>query len=243
MTKIIAFSGKKQSGKTTCANFIYGIYLSQTNSFDSVTINTKGMIEVVKNSGEDPITVDVAKYYHLVGDLDKDILSIIDRLNSVIKIYSFADPLKIDICMNILGLTYDQCYGTDEDKNSTTTLEWDGKQLTARQAMEIIGTSMFRKLKNEVWVESTLNRIQKEQPQLALIVDCRFPNEVDSISKYDGRSIRLTRNPFNSDAVAEMALDKEHYDWSKFDYVLDNENMSIYDQCVAVQEILQKELT
>ena len=62
------------------------------------------------------------------------------ELNMSCKIYSFADPLKQDICINILGLTYDQCYGSDDDKNTMTDLWWDGVQLTAREAIEIIGT-------------------------------------------------------------------------------------------------------
>ena len=31
-------------------------------------------------------------------------------------IYNFADPLK-KMCIEIFGLTHDQCYGTDEQKN------------------------------------------------------------------------------------------------------------------------------
>lgn len=40
------------------------------------------------------------------------------------KIYSFADMLKEKICMDVMGLTAEQCYGTDEEKNSLTNYKW-----------------------------------------------------------------------------------------------------------------------
>ena len=80
MTKIIAFAGRKQSGKTSCSEF-------------------------------------VARYFN----------GTIPPFNSA-KIYNFADPLKKDICINILGLTYEQCYGEDIDKNTVTEVEWERKE-------------------------------------------------------------------------------------------------------------------
>ena len=38
---------------------------------------------------------------------------------------SFADKLKRDVCINLLGLTEKQCYGSDEDKNTLTNLKWE----------------------------------------------------------------------------------------------------------------------
>jgi hypothetical protein len=189
MTKIIAFAGRKQSGKTTSAEYVKA-FVEQQNK------------------------------------------------NATCKIYSFADPLKQDICMNILDLTYEQCYGSDEEKNTLTDLFWENKQLTAREAMEIIGTNIFRSLKNNVWVSSTINKIKKEKPTIAIIADCRFPNEVASIKAENGKVLRLTRNPFNSSAQAEAALDKDNYDWSNFDYICDNADMNISDQCMDIQKFL-----
>ena len=72
MTHILSFSGRKQSGKSTSADYIISL-ITQTD------------IKIRENRHE---------------------------LNMSYKIYSFADPLKQDICINILGLTYDQCYGS-----------------------------------------------------------------------------------------------------------------------------------
>jgi hypothetical protein len=189
MTKIIAFAGRKQSGKTTCANFV-GSMFEQMYKKPS-------------------------------------------------KIYNFADPLKRDICINILGLTEDQCYGDDNAKNSKTHIIWENKLLTAREVMQFVGTDLFRKLYNTVWVDATVKKILREKPDLALIADCRFPNEVESIQKIGGLVIKLNRNPFNSDHPSETALDECNYSASNFDFIINNHNMSIDEQNETVVKFLK----
>lgn len=189
MTKILAFSGRKQSGKSTGSEYVESL-LKQ----NSTTITYKT--------------------------------------------YSFADPLKKDICMNILGLSYEQCYGTDEDKNTLTDLEWDNKKLTAREAMEIIGTDIFRRLKNNVWVDATINKIKRDNVDLAIIPDCRFPNEVDSILDHSGYVIRLTLDLFNSQSNSEKALDENNYDWNKFSFIINNQKMTIDEKNQSIVRFL-----
>jgi hypothetical protein len=188
MTKIIAFAGRKQSGKTTCSEFVANI----------VTGNLLGNV----------------------------------------KIYNFADPLKQDICINILGLTYDQCYGSDESKNELVNCFWDNKQLTAREVMQMVGTDMFRAMQTNVWSSATVRKIQQEKPTVAIIADCRFPNEVDAIKEVEGLVIKLTRNPYNSDHLSEMALDDNKYDQNNFDLVVDNRYLNIGEQNKIIYNFL-----
>lgn len=192
MIKIIAFAGRKQSGKTTCSEF-------------------------------------VAKYYN----------GTIEPFNNA-KIYNFADPLKQDICMNILGLSYSQCYGEDIDKNTPTQLVWDGKQLTAREVMQFVGTDVFRKMKHDVWASATIQKINNDKPSLAIIADCRFPNEVEAVKEAGGIVIKLNRNPHNSNHASETALDEENYSIKNFDLVIYNENISIDEQNNMVISFLKK---
>jgi hypothetical protein len=128
--------------------------------------------------------------------------------------------------MNILGMSHAQCYGSDDDKNTMTELEWGGEKLTARRAMEVIGTNIFRQIKRQVWVEATINKILRENMDLAIIVDCRFPNEVDAILDNKGYVIRLDLDPFHSDSDSEKALDPEYYDWNKFSLIINNSSMT-----------------
>lgn len=190
MTYILSFSGRKQSGKSTSADYIISL-ITQTD------------IKIRENRHE---------------------------LNMSYKIYSFADPLKQDICINILGLTYDQCYGSDDDKNTMTDLWWDEVQLTARQAMEIIGTKIFRALKTNVWVDATINKIKKENVDLAIISDCRFPNEVEAVKNSGGLNIRLDLDPFHANSISENSLDQDVYDWSNFDLIIKNSKMTIEEK-------------
>jgi hypothetical protein len=186
MIKIVAFAGRKQSGKTTCS-------------------------ELVQKYANDT------------------------------KIYNFADPLKQDICMNILGLTHEQCYGDDIDKNTLTNNFWDNKQLTAREVMQVVGTDILRKMQRNVWVDATINKIKRENPSLAIIADCRFPNEVEAIKSAGGVVIKLTRNLYNSDHASETALDPSNYDQSNFDLVIDNRYLTIAQQNELVINFLKNQ--
>ena len=178
---IIAFAGRKQSGKSTLCtqvvNFIYDL----------------------------------------------------EQLEDQAAIYNFADPLK-NVCMYILGLSFDQCYGTDDQKNELVNCYKDGNQMTARQVLQTVGTEFFRSIQHNVWADATIRRIQQDNPLVALIGDCRFPNEVEAVKRAGGTVIKLTRNLYNSDHASETALDPENYDQSNFDLVVDNQNMTIQEQ-------------
>lgn len=191
MTKIIAFAGRKQSGKTTCSEFVAQEY--------------------------------IAKMY-----------------GQKAKIYNFADPLKQDICINILGLSSDQCYGSDDHKNTLTECYWDNKRLSAREVMQFVGTNVFRQMKQNVWASATINKIRNDDPPIAIIADCRFPNEVEAIKNAGGLVIKLTRNPFNSDHESETALDPENYPIENFSLVVNNDSLSIKEQNEIIRNFLIK---
>jgi hypothetical protein len=197
---ILAFAGRKQSGKSTSAEYVQSVVNSRNLGLSN-------------------------------------------------KIYSFADPLKQDICINILGLTYEQCYGSDEHKNTLTDITWKDMpdynesfetsgHMSARQIMEHVGTNIFRKMKTNVWVDATINKIKKEDVDLAIIADCRFPNEVESIQNAGGYVIRLALDPFASESNSERALDKDVYDWNKFDLVIQNTGMNLDEKNNIILQFL-----
>lgn len=258
MTLIIAFSGKKQSGKTTSGHFIMSLCMSKLDIAKKIDLNEYGDIIVSDLLGNDNYKGIYSPEKISYDTNDYIIQQAQARLDPYIKLYSFADPLKQSICMDILGLTWDQCYGSDEEKNSLTSLRWqdmpgyellpadflknknsDG-YMTAREIMEHIGTDIFRKISTNVWADATIRRIQKDKPKIAVITDCRFPNEIDAIKKINGIVIRLTKSPYKSEHISENVLDKEVYDWSNFNYILDNENISIYEQCLEIQKALKE---
>lgn len=231
---IIGISGKKQSGKTTIGHFLVSLFMSNLSIAEKIDLDNSGNIvvsDIYGNRLYNKAITPRAKFSQ-----DFVISNMYDTLDKYIKVYNFADTLKQDICMNIFNMTYDQCYGSDEDKNSLTNLTWENNRVSAREAMQIIGTDMFRKLYTNVWVDCTIRKILIDKPSLAVITDCRFPNEVEAIKNAGGKVIRLTRNKHPSDHISETILDSESYDWSNFDHIIDNNNMTVYEQCVAAQE-------
>lgn len=234
---ILGISGRKQSGKTTTGNFILSLYLSKLQFSDKIYIDDYGQPVVSDILGNSAYS-GVFDFNNLPQDDDTRFL--VSKLNSQIKIYNFADILKTDICINILGLTKEQCYGSDDQKNELTDMFWEGKQLSCRDVMQVVGTDIFRKLDPNVWVRSTISKIMKESPELAIVTDCRFPNEIEAIKNVGGKVLRLTRDPFHSDHISECILDKDKYDWSNFDFVIDNDKMPLYDQLVETKKLLEQ---
>lgn len=263
MTKIIAFAGKLQSGKTTATNFLFGLEMlsiQEPKLIDYFRIDDYGKLIVPARHGDevvdsifDPITPNESTI---------DFLAV--NIWPYIKQYNFADSLKQRVCIGLLGLSWSQCYGTNEEKNTLTKYLWEDMpgvitqktvynkvkdnenvlyhekgQMTARDVMQFVGTKLFRKMYSEVWVESCIRQIISENSEIAVVGDCRFPNEVKAIQDAGGVVIRLTRNKNSEDKDAsEVALDEYHYDWNNFNAVIDNDNMTIKEQNMAVYNVL-----
>ena len=266
MGQIIAFSGKKGSGKNTATNFIFGMYLSALQIVKGnfrLTLDGKLYIDDIFGDTEMEGIFDINRATPAMD------IFLADNLNEFVKQYSFADLLKQDICMKILGLTNVQCYGSDADKNSVTHLKWEDMPvprkecennlcdvrgngsipnyccqktgpMTAREVMQYVGTNIFRNMYDNVWVDALMRRIKDEDTHCSLITDVRFANEVEGVQKAGGKVIRLTRNPFPEDKhPSETALDEVNYDWTKFDKVLNNTG-SIEEQNRLVYRALKE---
>lgn len=188
MTRIVAFAGRKQSGKSTSAEFLIKEYRQKSLSFER---------------------------------------------------YSFADTLK-KVCVEVLGLSPEQCYGTDEQKNQLVNCQWDGKQLTGREVMQILGTEWFRTMQPNVWADATIRRIFADGADLAVIDDCRFPNEVDAVKKAGGIVIKLNRDLYKSDHASETALDRKNYDELNFDAVIQSQFMDLETKNETLLRILKE---
>tara|TARA_R110000824_G_scaffold316446_4_gene503669 strand:- start:255 stop:1037 length:783 start_codon:yes stop_codon:yes gene_type:complete len=242
---ILGLSGRKQSGKNTVSNFLHGIELLSIGLIPDFQFNENGKL-IVPTTVVDGGGGEKVEYGIFDLERDKTDVGFCDYMaNNVwpfIKAYSFADMLKLNVCVDVLGLKYEQCYGTDDQKNTPTHINResfagiDGTgPMTAREVMQYVGTDFFRKIYPNVWADSTIRRIKGEGTAFAIITDCRFPNEVDAIKNEGGKVIRLTRNGNADDNhPSEAALDKENYDWSNFDFVLDNDNMSVAESNEAI---------
>lgn len=254
MTTIVAISGKKQAGKTTLANFLHGYELVRKGIIQEFRISEEGKL-VVNCVSEDSNGQPVESLGIL--DLNSTSSEFYDYAEQMIwphiKLYNFADSLK-EICIELFDIPSECVYGTDEQKNqpqehlrwenmptvvTTRTYENDGAintgelifhepgPMTAREFMQFLGTDIMRRIYEPIWTRNCVKRIYSDNPEIAVIADCRFPNEADAIIKEDGLIIRLTRNIHGCDHKSEVALDS----YDKFSSVLDNTNLSIDESC------------
>lgn len=238
MSLILGLSGKKCSGKNTSFNWMLGQQMVGLGLVDWARINNKGQLVVPAVVNNDIVD----------GILDAENPKTQEYLAKVVwpflRPYSFATPLK-QFCMEVFGLTYEQCYGSNTNKETLTQLRWvdmpdfhmdnDPPQMTARAVMQYFGTNVCRRMLDNCWVDATIRRIQKDKPQLAVITDVRFPNEVEGIQKAGGKVVRFLRAPFAVDEhPSEIALDN----YEGFDAVLDNREMSIPEQNAAMNTIM-----
>lgn len=232
MTKIIAVAGKKQSGKTTSLNFIHGQILKKNLVIENFEIDDVGRLVVTGLFRDEE-----GSLVKGMGVLDLNQKSqefeayASQKIWPLVKGYNFADTLK-DICMATLGLTFEQCYGSDNEKNSLTELRWEDMPdnpdrkgfMTAREVLQFVGTDVFRKMRQNVWVDSVLDQIEAEQPGVAVIGDCRYVNEVEAVKSRGGYVVRLLRNNESKDTHrSENDLDN----FTGYDCVIDNRNLSI----------------
>jgi hypothetical protein len=225
--KILGVSGKKQAGKNTICSALFGQHLCN-----------KGLIE---------------RWHIHEGELQLE--KEVDHPNLI---YSFADVLK-EVCL-LFGLSEEMVWGNDEQKNQLTHIMWDDMPLfsmndvkrmvdesggrpvefkrtgpmTAREFMQVLGTDVCRRIYDPIWINALSSRLELDNPEIALICDVRFPNEVKKIEEMGGKVIRLTRNPHKDEHSGELALDSY-----PFSLVLDNKDMTVDEQNFAAYAMIK----
>ena len=220
--KILAISGHKRAGKTTCINFLHGYELQRNQVIEKFLLDDRGRLSVnatfMDEKGEEIQQMGVL-------DLNSREPRFVQYCSMnvwpFVKAYNFADSLK-SIAINFFGLTYEQCYGSEKEKNTSSPV----KDFTAREFLQHFGTDICRSLKEDIWVDFCINQIKSEQSVLALVGDCRFPDEVEAVQQAGGKVIRLTRAPYEDSHISETALDT----YEGFDAIIDNQNMTVEEQ-------------
>lgn len=145
------------------------------------------------------------------------------KLGLYAKQYGFADALKVECRIN----------GGMEEKNP--------------ELLQETGVWYRNNVDINFWVTLLGRQIQEEQPDIAIITDVRFFNELEFIRSNNGKLIKVVRkNPDGSSVVApdrdpnhssESELDS-HLEW---DYIVTNVHLpaTFADARAALEDILQ----
>jgi hypothetical protein len=244
MTQIIALCGKKQSGKTTLSNYLHGYEMKRHDIIEKFLVSPEGDL-VVNCTFHD----ENGKEFEEMGVLDLQQTSdeffqyASHRIWPLVRGYNFADSLK-EICVMLFNVPSECVYGTDKQKNQLQEhLLWENMPLvytgrrepvkrgpmTAREFMQFFGTDVMRKMYQPIWLENCFRRIEADKPEIAVIGDCRFLNEIEAVQKRGGEVIRLTRSLYKSTHQSEIDADN----YNKFDAIIDNSNLDINQSCKA----------
>lgn len=139
MTKILGLSGKKQAGKNCSANYLFGSIAVDVGFLVGRDITAKG--ELVGAMVVPDADGNEQQIGGIIDPMSRD-----PRMQDVyaqflwqfVKFYSFADPLK-EFCIDVLGLSEEQCYGTNEQKDTESHLQWEDMPgvLTPQQISEL----------------------------------------------------------------------------------------------------------
>lgn len=262
-SRILAFCGHKQAGKTTASNFLHGYQLRASgiiNGFD-ITSDGKLIIKTVITDGQKE------EESHALLDINRSDIDFAEWASysmwPYIKNYSFAKPLK-DIGIELFGLSPENIYGSNMLKNANTFFKWEDMpgiitkksllsnkvikelidngtlqyhepgKMTHREFLQFFGTDICRKIYEDVWQRKLIADISIEEPLIAVVDDCRFANEVNAIKNAGGKAIYLTRKPYEDSHISESELTT----YDNFDCVIDNSSLSIHETNVKIIEAL-----
>jgi hypothetical protein len=122
------------------------------------------------------------------------VAKLVQRVEPITEIMAFADPLK-KICANVFGFSWNQLYGDARDRPDTRYTLANGQPLTARYALQRLGTDWGRDCDPEIWIKYGLRRARKlrEKGYAVVITDVRFLNEAEAITHEDGDIWKVVR--------------------------------------------------
>ena len=242
MTKILAFSGKKQSGKSTSSNFVHGYQLRAFRVVNNFAMTEQG--DLLIKTGQEDDSYGVLD----VNRMDPQFAEWAGyNMWPYVKKYSLATPLKL-MAIELFGLKEEQVFGTEIQKNTKTHILWQDMpmsisqkkkkkgKMTAREFLQFFGTEVCRNIYNDVWAERLIKDIELEASLLAVVDDVRFTNEVECIQNAGGKVVRLTRQPHQDSHSSETELDS----YEDFDAVIDNQDMTINETNQEIIKLLEQ---
>jgi len=261
-TKLVAFVGNAQSGKGTSCSYFAGLVWHLSGLVDKFDVDPEGKLRIYDLKG---YTFPKGKRLDVLDwNNDEEINHILDLCSphpmNLIQKISYGDRLK-EVIHLMFGIPRELLWGSDKDKQEETMYTANNfidligaarfpfkdkkgnDKMTVREVMQFFGTEVGRRIFANLWVDRTVETIyeiiHQWRPVMIVVDDVRFDTEFESIKKMNGVTIALMRNP-RSSAGTKHGSEQAHKLFEQCDYVLDNRNLGIVEQCTALFPIFQK---
>lgn len=174
--------------------------------------------------------------------------------------FSFASAVK-DVVSNIFGWDRSLLEGVSDESRKFREMEdvWWSEKLkipgfTPRDALQQIGTELFRKKLNfEIWTsvieKKILNELENYGSNAKIVIsDCRFPNEISMLKKFNFKLIHIKRNlpqydwfelyKSGTDCVESSKLHESEIAWIRqvHDFTICNtvENIDVFEEKIRL---------
>ncbi len=134
--------------------------------------------------------------------------------------YAFASKVK-DVACVVFGWNREMMEGLTPKSRKWREEVDEYWGITPREAMQKIGTEMFRKhIDDKIWIKAVIREIQyKSNSRKIVITDCRFENEIQAVKEMGGKIIYVQRG--NEPEWAHKSIkafedhNSEEYKWFK----------------------------
>jgi hypothetical protein len=246
--KLIAFSGKKQSGKDSACRFLkanadilfphtwqdgYGERAPRRTKVETFYVGGP-MKEFAKTFGVPHELVwgdDNMK--NTLTDILWETLPQYERLVDEARRRGFqsCSPDEDLSHLSVPGLVYKfrdrpDILGAALDRAESKVPKG---RMTAREFLQQIGEDMFLPMKASYWVDQFKAAVRASKADVGLVADPRKPEQIAAIKELGGITIRLTRDPYEGkdQHISETALDPDKFDWANFDEIIDNRGMTV----------------
>ncbi len=134
--------------------------------------------------------------------------------------YAFASKVK-DVACVVFGWNREMMEGLTPKSRKWREEVDEYWGITPREAMQKIGTEMFRKhIDDQIWIKALIREIQyKSNSRRIVITDCRFENEIQAVKDMGGKIIYVQRG--NEPEWSHKSIkafedhNSEEYQWFK----------------------------
>lgn len=110
-----------------------------------------------------------------------------------------------------------------------------------RTLLQWWGTDYRRAQDPNYWVTQLMDTLKREQPEVALITDVRFPNEVDAIHALGGYAVKVTRTTAPDVTVHAHVSENVLDGFNGWDFTITVDNLTeLRKQAVAIYRQLRE---